>query len=880
MRSIVTVAVVFAAAAATLGCGDAKTEPERPIPAAVQLDRDKLGFTALGDTARLSARVLDRAGVQISGSPVSWNSSDRSIATVDHTGLVRAVASGSATLSASAASASAEVRVTVVQRVADLSVTVPRPLLGVGDTTRAAARARDANEHDVAGLSLSWSSADPEIASVDEAGLVTGLAPGAARIVGSARTATDTVSASARVEIVMLQVGAITRITPATLTPGGSATITGMDFGATASENWVTIDGISATVTAATATELRISLPSFAAFGCRPTREVDVVVDAPGVRAATRHPLAVARQLPVLEPGSYLNLVAAPDKQCNELPPTGGRYLVSVYNASIGLNAHTSFRLQGVAGGEVAGPPGPLFERRVAAAAPGPLSGRQDATTPAYGRQAAAGANRTGLPESLEAARREAAAHTAILEESRKLVARLGPPRRLAPAPGLAASGLDAPSSTAPRLATADLATADPAALAAAGAMLDLRIPDINSSNLCGTFIPVRARVVYAGPHAVVLEDSIAPLAGEMDAHYQAVGAEFERSMLPVLEEYFGDPFAMDSVLAHPGRILMLFSPRINDFGGVAAFAWAGDFYERPYCAASDETKIFYAVVPTNSASGYGTGTVDSWRRSMPSTVIHEVKHITSYAERFVREARVFEESWLEESTARLAEELWARTLYGYGHRGKTTYRASIYCEVRPSWPECGERPYIMWKHFNAVHDYLRATHNRSPLGGAGAGDASFYGSGWLLVRWALDHHAGTEMAFIRALVQEPRRSGVANLEARTGKSFAELLGPWSLSLFWDAPTAPGLSHPSWDLHDIFQGLHDDYPTTFPRPYPLQGWSVPFGPFTVDVPALLGGTAALTLISGTQTGWQLLDLQDGAGRPPASALGIAIMRVQ
>ena len=58
------------------------------------------------------------------------------------------------------------------------------------------------------------------------------------------------------------------------------------------------------------------------------------------------------------------------------------------------------------------------------------------------------------------------------------------------------------------------------------------------------------------------------------------------------------------------------------------------------------------------------------WRRQMPATMIHEAKHITSYAERLSRDATLFEQVWLEEGTAQIASEMFGRAIHGNGWRG------------------------------------------------------------------------------------------------------------------------------------------------------------------------------------------------------------------
>src|SRR5207342_2242793 len=105
----------------------------------------------------------------------------------------------------------------------------------------------------------------------------------------------------------------------------------------------------------------------------------------------------------------------------------------------------------------------------------------------------------------------------------------------------------------------------------------------------------------------------------------------------------------------------------------------------------------------------------------------------------------------------------------------------------------------------------------------------------------------------------------VANLEARAGRSFADLLGYWSLSWVTDdragvPPTTPELQVPSWDTPDIFRGLNSDFPARFTRATPVQTTPLTFGSFAPPSRPLLGGTATLFELFGTQSTAQILEL--------------------
>ena len=185
-RSILILSLMLLAGVAlAAACGDDTTEPppEPPRATTITVTPATTEFTALGATSQLSAEVRDQNGQLIAGATVNWGSSSPEVATVDATGLATAVGNGSATITASAGTASGSAAVTVAQEASEVVVSPPADTVPVGDTVRLAAEVRDANGHTVAGdASLTWSTSDPSVATVDGSGLVSGVALGTATI--------------------------------------------------------------------------------------------------------------------------------------------------------------------------------------------------------------------------------------------------------------------------------------------------------------------------------------------------------------------------------------------------------------------------------------------------------------------------------------------------------------------------------------------------------------------------------------------------------------------------------------------------------------------------------------------------------------------------
>ncbi|MDE2795333.1 MAG: Ig-like domain-containing protein [Gemmatimonadota bacterium] len=150
---------------------------------------------ALEDTVRVTASVFDPNGRPIADAVVSWSSGDTTIVTVRDNGLVTAVATGTAVIRATLGELADSVTAEVRQVPADVRI---RPaelptFESLGDTARLAAQVVDANGHPIPGLSVSWSTSNVAIASVDREGLVTSAGNGSATITATALSASGSI---------------------------------------------------------------------------------------------------------------------------------------------------------------------------------------------------------------------------------------------------------------------------------------------------------------------------------------------------------------------------------------------------------------------------------------------------------------------------------------------------------------------------------------------------------------------------------------------------------------------------------------------------------------------------------------------------------------
>ena len=176
--------IVLAALALLGACGDSSTAPP-PVPASLTVSPASLDFDAVGDTAQLTATVVDQNGQVMAGAVVTWESSDPAIAAVSAAGLVTSAANGSATVTAAAGSATGSARVDVEQVPRSVRISTPLDSLTVGDSIQMTAEALDGGGYGVPGAAFAWASSDPAVAVVDQEGWVRARIPGSVEITAS-----------------------------------------------------------------------------------------------------------------------------------------------------------------------------------------------------------------------------------------------------------------------------------------------------------------------------------------------------------------------------------------------------------------------------------------------------------------------------------------------------------------------------------------------------------------------------------------------------------------------------------------------------------------------------------------------------------------------
>lgn len=837
MRRIFTPAVIVVAVASCGGGGgDGTTNPPGTV-ARVEITGPSSSME-VGQNMQVTVRYFDASSTQLSGRTVAYSTSNSSVATVSTSGLVTATGPGAVTITATVDRIQGNLALNVIQvPVFFILITPTNPSVRQGETTTLTAQPQNSIGQPLTGRPITWSSANTARATISQGGVVTGVSPGNVYI----RAATEGRVDSVNLRVRSLITPSITGTSSVTLVPGGTGAITGTNFGATVADNEVIINGVKAAITTASNTSVTFTVPSKTQLPCTATGPAQVALVANGDTALTTMFLKVATEFS-LAVGQSLLLTEEADLVCNEFTGTGGKYVMTAFNYANNADARTSFRLTGSGPGGVAA--------SITQAQPTPVAARGI------------------MPD--DPLSKHLRAHSTFMAQERQLAQQLGSPhirQRAARRSALQSQAVIAPP--------------------AVGDQMTYRMR--RTIGIASTYDEVSFRVVYSGTKLVILEDNASPRARQMDAEFVKLGEEFDQTMYDQLRE-FGDPLVVDSALDNNGRMLALFSPRVNNyvFNGqtnvILGFVTICDFFLRTdaFCASSNEAEAFYAIVP-DAAAGWS---ISLWRRLMRGTLIHEAKHVSSYAWRYYYDASFLEETWLEEATAQAASEIWARNMYQRGVKQDLGWADGPQCDYAPVGGGCPDPAEGILHHFGFLYDHYAGLESKSILDGD---DTVIYGSSWSFVRYVADTFSPTEGTLFGALNKVQNDHGVANVVSKSGRPFSELFGMFSLASTADnypgaTITDPKLRLASWNSRDLFSNMSANITSSgqpvYTLPWPMVTRRVSFGTFNSDVNQLPGGGWIAWELTGTQSGPQAMAIRSSDGGTAPPQIGMTILRIQ
>jgi hypothetical protein len=344
----------------------------------------------------------------------------------------------------------------------------------------------------------------------------------------------------------------------------------------------------------------------------------------------------------------------------------------------------------------------------------------------------------------------------------------------------------------------------------------DIVTVNVNGDDACANPIYHGARVTAIGTHGIVLNDTLNPSGGFTTADFQRYAARFDTLVYPIDSAAFGPPTDIDG----NGHVGLIFTRAVNELTPANASSYVGGFtFSRDLfpatatanldaCAASNQGEFFYLLTPDPTGTINGntrtTGFVDT---NTTAIIAHEFQHLINGGRRiYVNNASDFEETWLDEGLAHIAEELLFYREAGLGPKGNLDTP-----QLRASTQRRTAFNVDMLGNAGRYRSYLLAPSKSSPY--AADDSLSTRGGAWSLLRYLADRSGRSDNAFFFALVNSTTR-GIANLSTVYGSDLAGAVRDWNASNAVDdlVTTSTELLQPSWNWHSIYPVLYGSYP--------------------------------------------------------------------
>ena len=550
---------------------------------------------------QLIASTSDTAGNSLFGRTVVWTTSAAGVATVSQSGLLTAVAPGSALITATSEGKSGSTTVTVTIPVNTVVVTPGTVNVNPGGAFQLTAATNDVGGNPLTGRTIAWSSGTPSVATVSGTGLATAVAAGTATITATSEGKSGSTSVTVTIPVNTVVVtpgtanvnpGVALQLNAATKDIGGNP-LTGRTIAwssGTPSVATVSGTGLATAVAVGTAT---VTATSEGKFG---TSQITVQACSAGLQ------LAVG-EIHTLTASERASLCIGGGASASEyvLVPFNNS-LVAASTLPVELNATNT------------------------AAVLAPLAFRASSTI---------NVSLNGRPT--------AASVSQSIERSFRARERRDLPRNLS-------SARATPKSTqgmGPSYLTGIAATPT------VGSIVQLNVDLVG--NTCADAKQLHpARVVAVLQNTLVLSDTLSPAGGYSDAEMVAFGQSFDTLGYALDTLNFGAPSDVDA----NGRVAILFTPGVNVIPGppggfIGGLQASRDLFPVGSCVASNEGEIFYLPVPDPNSTINGNYTSKSNLSNIVlSVLVHEFQHLINAGRRiYVNGAFSFEEVWLNEGS-------------------------------------------------------------------------------------------------------------------------------------------------------------------------------------------------------------------------------------
>lgn len=200
------------------GCGDDPIDPNDTAVASVTITPEGPDTLEVGEQRTIGVTLRNAAGQILVDRPVTISSTDENVVKF-FVEFVEAVGVGEAGIVASSEGRADTLEITVTEpAVASISIAPARSDLWPAEQEQLVAVARDRRGNTLPDREVTWSSADPAVATVDTAGRVTGVAPGLVGITATSDGVSETAEITVQTPVSYVTVATATEHTCAVTT--------------------------------------------------------------------------------------------------------------------------------------------------------------------------------------------------------------------------------------------------------------------------------------------------------------------------------------------------------------------------------------------------------------------------------------------------------------------------------------------------------------------------------------------------------------------------------------------------------------------------------------------------------------------------------------
>jgi hypothetical protein len=335
-----------------------------------------------------------------------------------------------------------------------------------------------------------------------------------------------------------------------------------------------------------------------------------------------------------------------------------------------------------------------------------------------------------------------------------------------------------------------------------------------NTNDACASPQPRSSTVVAVGTRSIVVADPTNPAGGFTNSDYQAIAAQFDTLIDPLVTSTFGTPSDID----HNGKVILFFTTAVNKLTPansnfyIGGFFFARDLFPTTStatlqgCPGSNQGEMFYLMVPDPSGTLGNTYSKSFVQGIVPALLAHEYQHLVNASRRLNvnTTASDHEDTWLDEGLSHSSEELLFYHQTGLAPRsnlGPSTIRGnSAYVQAFNS---------DVAGNFGSLIDFLQSPSANSPY--ADNDSLSTRGAMWSFLRYAVDRHGSTDNNTWFELTNSVT-TGRGTLTSVFGSDVPGMFRDWGISLVGD--DVPGsdanYQQKSWQYHSLIAALQNN----------------------------------------------------------------------